>query len=81
MTPLLRRRGAAGERISCERCAAPYRPDLTRYRCPVCDARAPGEAPAPRVWEDPDDRLLAIVAAATIANVLLLAVLTLVVLR
>jgi hypothetical protein len=34
-----------------------------------------------RLWDSPDDRLLAIVVAATIANVLLLAVLTLVVLR
>jgi hypothetical protein len=53
---------------------------LTRYRCPVCDTPAPGERPAPRAWDDPDDRLLAIVTAATLANVLLLAILALVVL-
>ena len=35
---------------------------------------------AVRVWDDPDDRLMAIVIAATFANVLLLAILTLVVL-
>jgi hypothetical protein len=66
-------------RISCERCTAPYDPTLTRHRCPVCDQAAPGGQVALRVWDDPDDRLLAIVAMATIANVLLLAVLTLVV--
>jgi hypothetical protein len=68
-------------RLTCTRCGAPYRPDLTRHRCPVCDTPAPGELPAPRVWDDPDDRLLAIVALATIANVLLLALISLVVLR
>ena len=68
-------------RITCERCEAPFDPTLTRHRCPVCDQPAPGGSLALRVWDDPDDRLMAIVAAATIANVLLLAVLTLVVLR
>jgi len=69
------------ERVTCTRCGAPYRPHLTRHRCPVCDTTAPGPVPSPRVWDDPDDRLLAIVALATIANVLLLAVISLVVLR
>jgi hypothetical protein len=69
------------DRVLCGRCGAPYAPSLTRHRCPLCDTAAPGGLPAPRAWDDPDDRLLAIVAAATIANVLLLAVLTLVVLR
>jgi hypothetical protein len=68
-------------RITCSRCQAPYDPSLTLRRCPVCDLAAPGDPVALRVWDDPDDRLLAIVAMATIANVLLLAVLTLVVLR
>lgn len=67
-------------RIACERCTAPYDPDLTRHRCPVCDTPAPGERPPSRAWDNADDRMLAIVAAATIANVLLLAVLALVVL-
>jgi hypothetical protein len=68
------------ERITCVRCAAPYAPSLTRHACPVCSTPASGDAPAPRAWDDPDDRLMAIVIAATFANVLLLAVLTLVVL-
>ena len=69
------------ERTVCTRCTAPYLASLTGHRCPVCDTPVPGEAPRPRVWDDPDDRLMAIVAAATLANVLLLAVLTLIVLN
>jgi hypothetical protein len=69
------------ERLVCVRCTAPYLPSLTRHRCPVCDSPAPDGPPGARAWSDPDDRLLAIVALATIANVLLLAALTLVVLR
>jgi hypothetical protein len=68
------------ERVVCTRCTAPYAPSLTRHRCPVCDTPADGEAPPGRAWDDPDDRLMAIVIAATVANVLLLAILTLVVL-
>lgn len=67
-------------RVACSRCTAPYDAWLTRHRCPVCDTPAPEGAPSPRAWDDPDDRLLAIVTAATLANVLLLAVLALVVL-
>lgn len=70
----------APARTVCVRCTAAYQPGLTRYACPVCSTPAPGEHPRPRGWADPDDRLMAIVATATIANVLLLAVLTLVVL-
>jgi hypothetical protein len=68
------------DRTVCATCTAPYLASLTRYRCPVCDTPTPGQARRVRGWDDPDDRLLAIVALATIANVLLLAVLTLVVL-
>lgn len=67
-------------RVACPRCTAPYAPALTRWRCPVCDTPATGDRPAPLVWDDPDDRLLAIVTLATLANVLLLSVLALVVL-
>jgi hypothetical protein len=73
-------RSGPGERVSCTRCTAPYLPSLTRHRCPVCDTPAPGEAPRLRAWDDPDDRLMAIVAFATLANVVLLAVLALAVL-
>lgn len=61
--------------VTCELCAAPYRPSLTGWTCPVCDTPAPGaEARAGRGLSD-DDRLLAIVALATIANVVLLGLL------
>ena len=53
---------------------------LTRYRCPVCDTAVQGHTRTLRAWDDADDRLLAIVTMATIANVLLLAVLALLVL-
>ncbi len=63
-------------RVACPTCAAPYAPRLTDGRCPVCDTAAPGGAPLPRtLLPDPDDRLLAIVGVATIANVLLLGLL------
>lgn len=64
-------------RTTCVRCTAPYLASLTRHRCPVCDTPAPGHAPQPRAWDDPDDRLLFVVVLATLANVLLLAGLTL----
>lgn len=66
----------ATDQVACARCAAPYRPRLTEGACPVCDTPAPGVAPRRlRRLDDADDRLLAIVVLATIANVLLLAVL------
>lgn len=68
------------ERITCVRCTAPYLAGLTRHRCPVCDTPAPGATQLVRAWDNADDRLLAIVAFFTLANVLLLAVLSLVVL-
>lgn len=68
------------ERIACTRCTAPYAPSLTAHRCPLCGTPASDEVRVVRAWHDPDDRLMAIVIAATFANVLLLAILTLVVL-
>ena len=70
------------ERVTCPRCSAPYAGALVHWRCPVCDTPAPDRPTLGlRAWEDPDDRMLAIVVAATLANVLLLAVLTVLVLR
>jgi hypothetical protein len=66
--------------VTCVTCTAPYRPALTGWSCPVCDTTAPGaEGRRNGRLADADDRLLAIVLVATIANVLLLAVLTVVV--
>jgi hypothetical protein len=75
------RTGAVPERTTCTRCTAPYLGSLTRYRCPVCDTPTPGHVAVRRAWDDPDDRLLFIIVLATIANVLLLAALTLLVLN
>lgn len=68
--------------VACPTCAAPYRPALTGWACPVCDTVAPGaESRRSRRLADADDRLLAIVLVATIANVLLLAGLAVFVVR
>jgi hypothetical protein len=73
-------RRSAGPSVTCTTCRAPYRPSLTGWSCPVCDTAAPGaEKRRSRRLADADDRLLAIVLVATIANVLLLAVLSLLV--
>lgn len=78
--PSLRRAPALS--VECATCRAPYRPRLVGGRCPVCDTPAPGEqARALRRFDDDDDRLLAIVLLATIANVVLLAALAVFVVR
>lgn len=71
------------DRITCTRCSASYDPSLTRWACPVCD-EIPADLsakPDSRRIDDPDDRLIAIVAGATLANVLLMAILALAVLH
>lgn len=70
-------------RVTCLVCGVGYAPRLTAGTCPVCDAPPPDgvRVPGPRRWSDPDDRLLAVVVAATVANVLLLALLSWAVLR
>ena len=68
----------------CTRCDVKYDPSLTRWACPVCDEDAPLASTGRRrwrEWDDPDSRLLAIVAAATIGNVLILGLLALAVLH
>lgn len=68
----------------CTRCDVRYDPSLTRWACPVCDEAAPEAAGSKRrlrQWDDPDSRLLAIVAAATIGNVLILGLLAIAVLH
>ncbi len=69
-------RATTTEPLVCLTCRAPYRPALTGWACPVCDTPAPGaERRRSRRLADADDRLLGIVLLATIANVVLLAVL------
>jgi hypothetical protein len=62
--------------VRCGTCDAPYRPRLTGWTCPVCDA-APPDGAARRPWLalSPDDRLMAIVFVGTLLNVLLLGLL------
>jgi hypothetical protein len=62
--------------VRCGTCNAPYRPRLTGWACPVCDA-APPDGAAHRPWLalSPDDRLMAIVFVGTLLNVLLLGLL------
>jgi hypothetical protein len=69
-------------RVSCGTCGAPYRPDLTGWTCPVCDAPPPEGSPQRllRGWDDADNRMMAIVLLGTLLNVLLLAALAAVVL-
>ena len=72
----LRAHPATAERVVCATCTAPYRDYLTDWACPVCDTPSPGmPTRRRRRFDDPDDRLLAIVGLATIANVVLLGVL------
>ncbi len=70
---------AAG-RVSCPHCAVAYRPSLTRAACPVCRTPAPGALATRRRSVGDDDRLLLIVAFATLANIIVLGVLALAVL-
>lgn len=62
------------DRITCERCAAPYRPALVDG-CPVCGLHAVGYDE-----EAGEARLLAMVIGSTAVNLLILAALLLAVL-
>ncbi|MDT7538730.1 MAG: hypothetical protein QOI82_2315 [Actinomycetota bacterium] len=76
MTPVGMTRSAVDGQVRCEDCQAPYRPWLTGWTCPVCDAPPPeGVRARPRLALSPDDRLMAIVIVATMLNVLLLGLL------
>jgi hypothetical protein len=68
-------------RLICPRCQAAYLPPLTRGACPVCRTEAPGGVARPRRWVRDDDRLVLLVGVATIANLVVLAVLAIAVLR
>ncbi|HVU74895.1 MAG TPA: hypothetical protein VHE83_18170 [Mycobacteriales bacterium] len=68
-------------RLICPRCQAAYLPPLTRGACPVCRTEAPGGAGRARWWVRDDDRLLLLVGIATIANLVVLAVLAIAVLH
>lgn len=62
--------------VRCATCNAPYRPRLTAGSCPVCDTAAPEDTVRrSRFAISADDRLMGIVAVATVLNVLLLGLL------
>lgn len=69
-------------RVVCPSCGAGYRPDLTGWTCPVCDAPPPEGGPRRlmRMWDDSETRMTAIVLLGTLLNVLLLAALAAIVL-
>jgi hypothetical protein len=62
----------------CARCAVAYKPALVGGACPVCGVAAPGHRPRRR---NAGDQAVLLVGLATIANVALLAILALFLLR
>jgi hypothetical protein len=68
-------------RLVCPRCRAAYRPPLTRGACPVCRTEAPGGTVRARWSVREGDRLLLLVGIATIANLIVLGILTVAVLH
>lgn len=83
--PATRREAPPLERVICDRCATPYAPSLTRHACPLCGRAAPGARDGGVTLliarlSDPDDRVVGLVVAATLLNLLLLAALAVVVL-
>ena len=72
------KRPVGGGRQPCRRCGVDYDPQLVGGRCPVCASPAPGYR-APRFAAA--DGALLLVGTATLANLILLAVLTVLLLR
>ncbi len=66
---------AATGRMPCSHCGSRYAPALVKHRCPVCRTPAPGATRPRTAALDSDDRMLLIVALATVTNVVVLAVL------
>ena len=62
-------------RIQCPHCDAHYQPQLVQWACPVCRTPAPGLRPPRRAPLRDDDRLILIVALATLANLVVLGIL------
>lgn len=70
--------------VRCDRCATAFRPSLTAWACPVCGLEAGRPEPPGRLggWlADPGNRIVALVAGATVANGVLLLLLALAVAR
>jgi predicted amidophosphoribosyltransferase len=75
---LMERPGTSAPTVPCERCGTSFRAALTRWACPVCGLEVTSAAAPSGIagWlADPGNRVVVLVASATIANALLLAVL------
>jgi hypothetical protein len=72
------RRSALPPQIDCARCGVAYAPSLVDGSCPVCAARAPGRREPRFAVKDP---AVLLVGTATLANLVLLAILTVLLLR
>lgn len=69
--------------LRCGRCDSGFRPNLTAWACPVCgwEADRPETTGVGRWFADPGNRIVALVAGATVANAILLLVLAIAVSR
>jgi hypothetical protein len=67
-----------GDLVECARCGVGYHPELVGGACPVCASPAPGRTPRRSVAAD---NAVLLVGTATIANLVLLAILTVLLLR
>ena len=67
--------GASSGRVPCAHCGSRYAPALVKHRCPVCRTPAQGVVQLRHAALDSDDRMLLIVALATVTNIVVLAVL------
>lgn len=81
---LMDRPGTSAPTVPCERCGTRFRAALTRWSCPVCGLEVASAAARGGIagWlADPGNRVVTLVAGATIANALLLAALAVAVSR
>lgn len=83
MKLLTRPAEADRQAVPCARCHSDFRPALTSWACPVCgwEAERPEASTVGRWLADPGNRIVALVAAATAANAILLLVLAIAVSR
>lgn len=83
MKLLTRTAAADAQAVRCARCDSGFRPALTAWACPVCgwEAGRPEATTVGRWLADPGNRIVALVAAATAANAILLLVLAIAVQR
>lgn len=66
---------AVGDRIRCGHCGSRFEPTVLKQLCPVCRTPAPGAMHHHHSVMDSDERMLYIVAIATLTNLLALGLL------